>query len=261
MSFLDRLAAAQQRNNSWLSISLNIDLHQLPAPLLRVDDPMFPFARSIIEATRDLVCAYQIDPAYFLSEGAAGMIALERIVRYIPDDLPLILDWRFGEIGASAAQYRRSAFEAYQADAITFSPGTDRAAIEPFLQAERAVFIVTESSANVSLIQLESIAIQAASWMDKLNGICGLVLRAKDLYRVRRTAPQVPVIIAELEREDEALINVMQYGPTSEVGPIVDSGTSIVYATSQANYTEAAREAALHWRDQLNRAQSSIAAK
>jgi orotidine-5'-phosphate decarboxylase len=83
---------------------------------------MLPFARAIIEATQDLVCAYKPNLGFYLAEGAAGIVALERIVRLIPPHIPIILDGKFGDIGNTAEAYARGVFEQFCADAVTLSP-------------------------------------------------------------------------------------------------------------------------------------------
>ncbi|HEY3342573.1 MAG TPA: orotidine 5'-phosphate decarboxylase, partial [Anaerolineae bacterium] len=97
MTFLEKLSRAQQKNRSYLCVGLDIVLANTPLSLQEQDEPMLPFARAIIEATQDLVCAYKPNLGFFLAEGAAGVVALERIVRAIPPDIPIILDGKFGD--------------------------------------------------------------------------------------------------------------------------------------------------------------------
>ena len=102
MSFIEKLRSAQERNRSYLCVGLDIVTASTPLPIQSYDEPMLPFAREIIDATKDLVCAYKPNLGFFLAEGAAGIVALERIVRYIPADIPIILDGKFGDIGNTA---------------------------------------------------------------------------------------------------------------------------------------------------------------
>jgi orotidine-5'-phosphate decarboxylase len=48
--------------------------------------------------------------------------------------VPVILDAKRGDIGATAEQYAREAFERYQADAVTLSPFMGFDSIEPYLR-------------------------------------------------------------------------------------------------------------------------------
>ncbi|NJM40952.1 MAG: hypothetical protein HC853_09340 [Anaerolineae bacterium] len=66
MNFVQKLKAAQQRNQSALCIALDVVVANSPLPILYSDEPMLPFARAMIDATKDLVCAYKVNLAYFL---------------------------------------------------------------------------------------------------------------------------------------------------------------------------------------------------
>lgn len=133
MDYLTKLHMCQQANHSQLGLRLDILALKMPLPFARTDDPMLPFAQALIDATHDLVAAYVIDPAYYFSEGAPGMIALERITRYVPDRIPIVLDTRYGPLGDSAPHAARGAFEAHRADAVTFSVPPDARTLDTFL--------------------------------------------------------------------------------------------------------------------------------
>src|SRR5512135_1383593 len=164
MIFSQKLQAIQLQNRSAVGLPLNVRMDKLPLPMARLDDPMFPFARSIIDATQDLVCAYLIDPAYYLSEAAAGMIALERVTRYIPDYIPIIFDAKFGELGISADRYAVAAFEAFHADAVTFGSVPSQATIVAFLKLEgKTIFLPSDDlDAAIEICEARS------------NGECGI---------------------------------------------------------------------------------------
>src|SRR3972149_212614 len=147
MTFGEKLLAAQQRNNSWVCGGLDIQLAKMPLPLQQVDDPILPFACAIIDVTQDLVCAFKPNLGFYLAEGAAGIIALERLMGYIPSDIPIILDAKFGDIGSTAEQYARGAFEALGADAVTLSPYVGSDAIKPFLAyKDKGAFVLARTS-------------------------------------------------------------------------------------------------------------------
>ena len=110
-AFSDRLTACQRERKTSLCLSLDIVIADTPLPLLPADEPMLPFARAIIEATADLVCAYQIRPVYFLAEGGSGMIALERITRLIPESTPLIIDLRLDDARETALAARAAFYQ------------------------------------------------------------------------------------------------------------------------------------------------------
>ena len=82
MSYLEKLRAVQEQNNSWLCIGLDPDPDKLRVDWLKWDEPILPFNKGIIDATADLVCAYKPNLGFYLQWGAAGVIALERTIAY-----------------------------------------------------------------------------------------------------------------------------------------------------------------------------------
>ena len=265
--FLQKLTRAQARNDSWVCVGLDIAMAKMPLPMLKIDDPVFPFARDIIDATKDLVCAYKPNLGYFLAEGAAGMIALERMVRYIPDDIPVILDAKFADIGSTAEQYARAAFEAFKADAVTLNPYLGEDAVAPFLKyADRCALVLARTSnPGAGLLQSlpigdgtldEMVARHVAEWDRKYAGACGLVVGAtvpEALARMRAIAPELPFLIPGVGAQGGDLAAAVRQGVTqSGLGPIVNASRSILYASSRVDFADAARAATLQLRGDIN---------
>lgn len=84
LSFADRLQAAQARTDSRLALGIAPNIEKLPAPVGKIDEPFLPLGKLIINTTSDLVCAYVFHLGAYLSIGAAGAIALERTLAYVP---------------------------------------------------------------------------------------------------------------------------------------------------------------------------------
>jgi orotidine-5'-phosphate decarboxylase len=81
------------------------------------------------------VIAFKPQIAYFAAHRAEDQ--LERLmahIRRVAPEVPVILDAKRGDIGATAEQYAREAFERYQADAVTLSPFMGFDSIEPYLR-------------------------------------------------------------------------------------------------------------------------------
>jgi len=267
MKFEEKLLAAQQRNNSWVCVGLDIQLSKMPLPLQQMDDPILPFAQAIIDATRDLACAFKPNLGFFLAEGAAGVIALERLMRYIPSDIPIILDGKFGDIGSTAEQYAHGAFQALCADAVTLSPYVGADAIKPFLNyADKGVFVLARTS-NPGAGEFQnllcdgtplyqSVVRKASEWHQAGPGSCGLVVGAtypQELEQVRALAPDLPFLIPGVGAQGGDLAAAVRHGPTrSGVGPVINASRSILYASGKADFAEAARAAALKMRAEIN---------
>ena len=270
MSFIEKLRSAQERNRSYLCVGLDIVTASTPLPIQSYDEPMLPFAREIIDATKDLVCAYKPNLGFFLAEGAAGIVALERIVRYIPADIPIILDGKFGDIGNTAEAYARGAFQQFRADAVTLAPYMGSDSVKPFLKyADRGAFVLARTSnANAGEFQnlsvqggellYEGVARSARRWNAEGPGACGLVVGAtapQELARIRELAPELPFLIPGVGVQGGDQAAAVRHGRTSTgLGPVINASRSVLYASGRVDFADAARAAALAMVEQMRAA-------
>ncbi len=275
MTFIEKLRAAQQRSHSYLCVGLDIVISNGPAPMHLHDEPMLPFARAIIEATQDLVCAYKPNLGFFLAEGAAGIVALERIVRSIPAHIPIILDGKFGDIGNTAEAYARGAFEQFNADAVTLAPYMGGDSVKPFLKYPgKAAFVLSRTSnANAGEFQnlavtgddapngermYERVARRANVWNAEGPGACGLVVGAtaqEEMASIREIAPELPFLIPGVGAQGGDLAFAVRHGRTRDgLGPVINASRSILYASRMADFADAARAAALKMVEEMRAA-------
>src|SRR5574343_2015156 len=135
MSFIARLNAAERRARSLLCVGLDPEPSRFPAGMKGDASRIFDFCARIVDATKDLVIAYKPQIAYFAAHRAEDQ--LERLMAYVKrtaPEVPVILDAKRGDIGSTAEQYAREAFDRYQADAVTLSPYMGFDTLEPFLR-------------------------------------------------------------------------------------------------------------------------------
>lgn len=85
-SYAEKLRAVMDTRHSSLGLVLKPQALAMPMTIQKYDDPFLPFCKAVIDATRDVVCAYVYDLAAFLSIGAAGIVALERAIAYARAD-------------------------------------------------------------------------------------------------------------------------------------------------------------------------------
>ncbi len=272
MTFVDKLKKAQTSHDSWVCVGLDPALERMPQPLRGQEAPFFPFLKAIVDATTDLVCAYKPNLGFYLAHGPAGLTVLERIIAYIPDPIPVILDGKFNDIGHTAQAYARGAFQALGADAVTANPYLGRDGVAPFLATpQQAAFLLARTS-NPSARDLQdlrldepeggenptlyqAVARQASAWNRTLPGTCGLVVGAtypEELAQVRALAPELPFLIPGIGAQGGNLAAAVRHGPTREgLGPVINASRGVLYASSGPDFGRAARQAAERLREQI----------
>ena len=121
--FPAKLEHAWTSRQSLLQVGLDPDPQRFPRELQDKPDAIFQFCREIVDATAPYACSFKPQIAYFAAHRAEEQ--LEALCAHIRDkhpDLPIVLDAKRGDIGSTAENYAREAYERYQAHALTVSP-------------------------------------------------------------------------------------------------------------------------------------------
>jgi orotidine-5'-phosphate decarboxylase len=252
-----------------LCVGLDPDVSKMPTPLDGVDDAIERFCIDIVDATADLVCAFKPQIAYFAAHRAEG--ALERICQHIRDrypDVVLILDAKRGDIGPTAEQYAREAFERYGAHAVTVNPylGTD--SLEPFFRHDgHGVFVLCRTS-NPGSGDFQSlvsdgdplyvhVARRAATRWRHMGG-CGLVVGATypdELRLVRSIVSDLPLLVPGIGAQGGDVSATVSAGADADgYGMVINSSRAVLYASDGTDFAEAARHVAISTRNEIRAA-------
>lgn len=269
MKFTEMLSERWQNAGSMLCVGLDPNPTRFPHELAGRSTALYDFCCGIIDATADLVCAFKPQIAYFASCGAET--ELKAVIDYIHANhpkVPVILDAKRGDIGSTAEHYAREAFERYEADCVTLSPFMGFDTIKPYLAYEnKGAFILCRTSNpggdDIQMLEVngekiyERLArLAATEW--NLNGELGLVVGATypaELANVRRIAPNLPLLVPGIGAQGGDIRACVEAGKTAEgTGMVINSGRSIIYASREDDWKEAARKTAIATRDSIQAA-------
>lgn len=275
MNFIEQLRHAEQLHDSLLCVGLDPDPAKFPGAWRGDASRIFDFCATIVDATKDLVLAFKPQIAYFAANRAEDQ--LERLMAYIKrvaPQVPVILDAKRGDIGSTAEQYAKEAFERYAADAVTLSPFMGFDTIEPYLRyGNKGVFLLCRTSnpggsdlQNQRLAEVDGqprvyehlARLAQGPW--NTNGQLGLVVGAtfpQEIERVRELAPTLPLLIPGVGAQGGDAQATVQAGWRSEAGKttglvLVNSSRAVLYASSGDDFAAAARRVARETRDLLN---------
>ena len=266
-----KLSAAWEASQSMLCVGLDPDPSRMPTAFVQHRDGIYEFCKAIVDATAQTVCAFKPQFAYFAAQRAEP--ELEQLCNYIRTTYPevvLILDAKRGDIGPTAEQYAIEAFDRYGADAVTVNPylGTD--SIEPYLRyGERGVFILCRTS-NPGGGDFQSLDVggeplyahiarrASVEWSEL--GACGLVVGAtvpNELRAIRAIVGDMPILVPGVGAQGGDINASVAAGATAAgFGMVINSSRAILYASSTADFADAAHREAVTTRDAIRAASS-----
>ena len=267
LRFVEQLADAERAHDSMLCVGLDPDPARFPVPWRGDPARIFDFCRAIVDATKDLVIAYKPQIAYFAAHRAEAQ--LEQLIAYLHEHaprVPVILDAKRGDIGSTAEQYAREAFERYRADAVTVNPYMGFDSIEPYLAHEGKGVIVLCRTSNPGGSDLQFLdtlgrplyqvvaSLAAEKW--NASGQLGLVVGAtfpKEIEIVRGIVGDMPLLIPGIGAQGGDVEATVRAGRTSAgSGMMINSSRAILYAGKDEHFAQAAARAAEQTRDKIN---------
>ncbi|MFA7475699.1 MAG: orotidine-5'-phosphate decarboxylase [Castellaniella sp.] len=270
MNFTDKLNRAWVAQDSLLMVGLDPDPRRFPRELAGRSDAVTEFCLRIVEATAPYACGFKPQIAYFAALGAEDQLQdICRTIRERHPDLPVVLDAKRGDIGSTAEQYAREAFERYGADAVTVNPYMGRDSVQPYIDyGERGVIILCRTSnaggadlqdmrlANGTPLYLHVADQVARVW--NTNGQCALVVGAtfpEEITQVRRRVGDMPLLIPGIGAQGGDIRATAQAGRTAAgTGMMINSSRAILYASADEDWEQAAARTALATRDAIREA-------
>ena len=264
-TFLERLHAAARTNQSWLCVGLDPDPALMPRGL-----GVAEFLKTIVDATRDLVCCYKPNLAFFEALGMDGQQALRDILRLMPADIPVLVDAKRGDTPQTMQAYARAIFDELGADAVTVSPYLGRDSLEPFFAyPDRGVFVLCKTS-NPGAGEMQDLLVEggeplflrvarrATTWVQQ--GALGLVVGAtypRDVAAVRAVASDAVILLPGIGAQAGDLEESVRAGTDADgANAIVNASRTVLYASSAADWQTAARTEAARLRTAINAART-----
>ncbi len=239
---------------SYLCIGLDTDLNKIPLSLRSSEDPVFEFNKQIIDATHQYCVAYKPNLAFYEALGPRGWESLQKTLHYIPDNIFTIADAKRGDIGNTTGFYAKTFFEYLGVDSITVAPYMGEDSVKPFLQYDGKWVIILAHTSNpgsqdFQMIEskasgrklYEEVILKAMQWgsADQLMFVVGAT-QADKIRGIRELAPDHFFLVPGIGAQGGDLKAVSESGMNSRCGLLVNSARTILYASSGADFADAA---------------------
>lgn len=258
-----KLLEGRWKLGNFLCVGLDSELEKIPesARKATVRETVVSFNKEIINATKDLVCAFKPNPAFYEAQGEEGWTALQETINYIIEtapDVPIILDAKRGDIDNTNAAYARSFFDHLRVDAITVQPYMGGEPLAPFFERKDKGIIVLCHTSNPGAGEIQEILVDgeplykliarlAATKWNKNGNCCAMVgaTYPQELQEVRAIVGDMTILTAGIGSQNGDLAKTMKAGMNSKgAGLIVNASRSVIFASNGKDFAEAARKKA-----------------
>jgi orotidine-5'-phosphate decarboxylase len=279
----NELIESIKRKESFLCVGLDSDIEKIPPHLLALEDPVFAFNKAIIDATLPYTVAYKPNMAFYENRGVEGWKSLEKTIQYLnalQEKVFTIADAKRGDIGNTSRQYAKAFFETLNFDALTVAPYMGKDSVEPFftynnkwvvllaLTSNQGAFDFQFFQSNISAtlekfgIKLkddkrklfEQVIIKAQEWgnPENLMFVVGAT-KAEMLKNIREIAPNHFLLVPGVGAQGGSLEEVAENGLNKDVGILVNSSRSIIFASKEENFAEVAKHKAQELQNQMSK--------
>ena len=257
----------------FLCVGLDSEPEKIPesARKATVRDTIVNFNKAIVDATKDFVCAFKPNPAFYEAHGEGGWGALKETISYILEtapEVPVILDAKRGDIGNTNAAYAKSAFDDLQADAITVQPYLGSEPLAPFFERQEKGIIVLCHTSNPGAGEIQKLVVEGeplykvvarlAKEKWNANGNCSVMVGAtypEELSEIREIIGDMPILTAGIGAQNGDLAKTMRAGlDKNKKGLIVNASRSVIFASSGTDFAAVARSKAQTLHSEMQKA-------
>jgi len=272
-NFMEMLRARWAQGH-FVCVGLDSEIEKLPDIAKKYEfDSVAQFNTHIVDATKNFVCAYKPNFAFYICNGETGLISLKRTIAYIHEHAPLvpvILDAKVADIGNTNLGYAKMAFGYLKADAITVHPYLGQEALKSFLdQPDKGIIVLCRTSnpgagefQDLMIDEEESqmkfyqtVAYRVANFWNQKNN-CAVVAGATypgELAEIRRIIGNMPILIPGIGAQGGDVEETVKAGQDSHgQGMIINSSRGIIFASKGEDYAERAGEETVKLNNLIN---------
>ncbi len=265
MHFYKKFKQALRETNSHLIVGLDPDISKMPEFVKTSVNPIAEFNNLVIEATKDHVCGYKPNIAFYEKAQELGIAALRSTLGMIPENLITIADAKRGDMENTAEQYAQTYFDGYGFDSITIQPYMGQDSVRPFLRRKNKFAWVLALTSNYGANDFQFLLVnkkplwevvveKAISWNEQKIGFVFGANHTRELEKMTKNCPETPILVPGIGAQKNSLektINSIHHDLF-----VINQSRSIIYSapkTANAHeFIEIVSENAKKANDEIN---------
>ena len=255
-----------KNKDSFLCIGLDTDINKIPKFLLKEEDPIFLFNKSIIDKTNPYCVAYKINTAFYESLGTSGWVSMKRTIDYINKNFPeifTIADAKRGDIGNTSKMYAQTFFGNMNFDSVTINPYMGSDSVKPFLEFKNKISILLGLTSNIGALDIQlkkankdyvfiEMIKSSMIWgnEDNMMYVVGAT-KPQHIEKIRKLIPSHFLLIPGVGAQGGDLNEICKYAMNDNIGILVNSSRSIIYASNDKNFDHSAANESIKLQKQM----------
>ncbi len=266
MTSLEKLEA-RLNNGKHICVGLDSDRNKIPDRLRDDPDGVFLFNQEIVENTKDEVCAYKINLAFYENEGMRGYEALEKTMDILPDDVLIIGDAKRGDIGNTSKMYAKSVFDHFGFDSITLHPYMGFDSLSPFLEYKDKIHFVLALTSNPGSADFEKLELaggrflyqevirKCSNWNTAANiGIVFGATNPDELKNEISNFNSLFVLLPGIGAQGGSLEDVVSaFKSAGNNKFIINVSRAVIYAENSIRFAEAAYDKLIEYNNEITK--------
>ncbi|RAP38933.1 orotidine-5'-phosphate decarboxylase [Candidatus Marinamargulisbacteria bacterium SCGC AAA071-K20] len=241
----------KSRVNHCLCVGIDPDITKLPEAFSHTLSGLNDFLEKVIKDTSGQVLAYKPNISFFEALGIDGLKSLELLRKHIPENIPMILDAKRGDIGNTATMQAKYLFDYFGADASTLHPYMGLDSLEPFFKYKDKLHFVLGLTSNPSASNFEKLKLengeplyktvisQCAGW-NKEYGNVGVVVGAtqSELKEIRKIDQDIIFLIPGVGAQGGYYEDAFSQGKNQDDLVVINASRSILYQNPELSFCE-----------------------
>ncbi len=252
MDFKTKFSNIVKKNNSLLCVGLDPEHDKIK------DISFFEFNKSIIDQTKDLVCAYKPNTAFYESCGIEGLEELKKTIEYLRSQypqIPVVLDAKRADVPNTAKMYAKAVFEYWDSDAVTVYPHLGLDSVQPFLEYKDKLTILLIKTSNEDSTMFQDIptasgeqyfltmAKKISEWKKENIGLMVGSTYPKELAEVRKVFPTNIFLSPGFGTQGAEVEDAVKAGTNGNgEGIMFNASRSIIYSQDPQSAAEKLRD-------------------
>ena len=260
---LSQLINNIKQKKTYLCLGLDTDIDKIPKHLLKYNDPVYEFNKSLLNRLHSKIIAVKINTAFYESRGTKGWSSLEKTINYINSNYPelfTIADAKRADIGNTSSMYAKAFFKKMNFDSITISPYMGEDSVNEFLKYKNKYVILLALTSNKGAkdFQLENnlflnVLNKSKNWgnSNKLMYVVGAT-KTTHYKKIRDIVPNSFLLIPGVGFQGGEIREVINHSTSTSNNIIINISRAIIYSSSGTDYIDKAEEVVDKYNKQIN---------